>query len=62
VWQFLETALIASVIISSLIVLWIGAQEFSKRYKKNNSDSTAECKKEISDCISCGLKNICSKK
>lgn len=60
--SFLENALVASMIIFSLAALWIGAQEWTRRCKKNHPEPVEECKKKIDNCISCGLKDACDKK
>jgi hypothetical protein len=61
-WEFLKTLFASSGVILFVIILWSGTQEFARRYKKNHPNDTTECKKETSDCISCGSKDICSKK
>jgi len=59
-WDFIKTVLTSSGIILCVTVLWVSAQELTKRYKKNHPETEVECKKEISDCISCGVP--CDKK
>jgi len=60
-WELLRQTLLTAGIIFFVMTIWIGVQEFYRQYSKKHPTSAEACKKEISDCILCSLKEICGK-